>query len=466
MPSLIPGSARQMIQQQIPAQRPIPTPQVREQGQVPPQLVMTQNSIHAQTASIPTSTQAAQIPAQRQVNSPIRTEPDVSDTSIAEPDDKKLLGQWYLQPDITASAPAKSDSSVNNASEPAQTASSTTAHTSTVSPNDPPDSDPAAMQEKIFKMLKKGTPYSNFNHKNAEASCEGHRPASGGSANRVEDQGTAISSPPVENVIDSKEGIKVTGSNDSNDVISDKSRTVSTDRSVSEGGHSASEISPDIIGSINLANQLDLDKSEAMHNLNQLTMHLNYVIEKEFSVDPIQDTEVCVNVPVTSASVSVKSVPETEPGTLEKRVQETENINSRSKEKRPSLELKQSNQSEKEVLETENNNAGDYVQNRIGHSKNLPISSIPEAFAPDITGGKEKQNKDAAGTIKLKVKINPPKKTPGSGSPLKKIGLTWKKKLAARAEKDAELHLELNTNTQVYLHGKITEKNMYHIKIH
>ena len=406
----------------------------------------------------------------------------MSQPEITEPDDKKLLGQWYLQPDTPVRAAASqknnrttiSDNSSSYVSATAQVSLRTTVSDSSPSEaantvtNDsgiadsanstsrPVTPESAALQAKIFEMIKRGTPYSNFNDQNTETSSEtpvnavvsesgisyigayaakengslravntdsqGQRPPSQGSVHSIEVQATGSARPEADNDIDTKEGIKLIHTDegiavtDSDVVNGDRAGNDNVVGSVNDREQSIKEISPDMINSISLANQLDLDKNAAMNNLNQLTMHLNYTIDREYSVDTMLDTAIAV-----SASVPSANMPETASTSLP----------------------------EHSVSETEQSNSGSLGQDKNEPSKSIETFPTPRSNTAEITASKEK--KKSVGSNKLKVKFIQPKKASGSESPSKKIPMTWKKKMAARsmAEKEAESELGQINNEQV-----------------
>ena len=489
----------------------------------------TQNSIQIHTTQAITSTQSAPIPAaQSQLNSPIRMEPVGSE--ISEPDDKKVLSRWYLLPPTPARNDTETSSSQATVTVSAMQVISTTSVPSTnVSATQETASHPStnvsAMQEKIFDMIRKGTPYSNFNDKRASESSHD------------DTESTVAPNTQAEDDVDSKEGITL--------VHSDKE-----------------EISPDIIGSIDLGHQLDIDKSAAMGHLNLLTMHMKSVIDQEYSVDAYQDNEAeNTNVKNNSSDNTDKGIPNTNtknnssdnidkgipntntknnssdnidkgipntntrnnssdntdkgipntnaknnssdnidkgipntntknnssdntdkgipntntknnssdntdkgiPNTntknnssdnIDKGIPNTntKNNSSDNTDKRVTAGLEnESSPSEDTSQVTENSDSDKLLQYKIGNTQNFEASTSSLITAPKVTGSNEKQKKGASN--KLKVKFNPPKKASGSASPLKKLAMTWKKKMAARsiAEKEATPEPNQNKNIMVII---------------
>lgn len=269
---------------------------------------------------------------------------------ITEPDDKKLLGQWYAQPATsqpTSAVPEKSTKTVGSQSSATNTAinatvslRTTVAETSSTeagsteaniisSRNNTPDhprtveSNPGILQDKIFEMIRKGTPYSHFNDRNkppspllnsdestsvgtsyvgtsivnkddlqqvTEPVIQGHShtPPSQVNTNPLDSQRTAALEHQTDTDIDSKEGITLIHTEDNGSIIRTKDSTekrnnrTGTVMRENETEQTANDVTPESISSIDLANQLDIDKNVAMSHLN---MKFDFISDRVYTAN-------------------------------------------------------------------------------------------------------------------------------------------------------------------------------------
>ena len=235
---------------------------------------------------------------------------------ISEPDDKKLLGQWYAQPEspkpskLSSSATAQTAPvnvtvpttesdvrrtlSLSSENAPSEGMRTSPALTSLVQPPPDvipgllrPDSPTALVQNKIFEMVKQGKPFSVFNNV-SQAESEA----------AVTDSNTPLGLTYVGSYRVAGKTKQVDGHEQSNTVPVSEQSTVSRENVT------------DYLSSASLANQLDIDKTIAMQNLQMGTgsMDDNIYRENDDALDLSNAAPSSINAYIPSTSEIAKYI--------------------------------------------------------------------------------------------------------------------------------------------------------------
>ena len=462
-------------------------------------------------------------------------ETSIPPSPFEEPDDRKLLGQWYAQPATpkpdkrppsktsesvapVTSPPSKTSESVLPVisdvqqghqglnAEAVETVSSGAVNTTVRPPLlDPglerPESPTAVMQAKIFEMIKKGTPLSTFNDPSKATSDSAAvtrdvtipvglssiinqagtdtvtgldkerqtttSPPPLASVSRETDQEAVLQEQQLNSDNDTKEGIRLIHSDE--DITKTNKgglQRPATEQTVTETHCPTMPIShpADFVISQSLANQLEIDKNIALSTLDM------DIYSRSLSEERDKDCRTNASPAETSSykpdSVTAVSTPQPNHPNITK---ESENLHYPNKNpSNISLSVMES-QTQSKTTETvsmiipqtqpKTTEAVSMIipqtqpktteavptikpQTQPKTTEVLPVvisqsqPKTPEAVPVNVKGiGKPKTSfgrKDNSKKLKVKF-VQPFKKASGSESPSKKITMTWKKKMAAKA---------------------------------
>ena len=472
-------------------------------------------------------------------------ETSIPPSPFEEPDDRKLLGQWYAQPATpkpdkrppsktsesvapVTSPPSKTSESVLPVisdvqqghqglnAEAVETVSSVAVNTTVRPPLlDPglerPESPTAVMQAKIFELIKKGIPLSTFNDPSKATSDSAAvtrdvtipvglssiinqagtdtvtgldkerqtttSPPPLASVSRETDQEAALQEQQLNSDNDTKEGIRLIHSDE--DIITTNKgglQRPATEQTVTETQCPTMPIShpADFVISQSLANQLEIDKNIALSTLDMDIYSRSLSEERDkdcrTNASPAEtssykpDSVKAVSTPQPNQNITKESenlhfpnknpsnisssgmesqttetvsmmIPQTQPKTTEAVPTIKPQTQPNTTEVLPAV-ISQSQPKTTEAVPTIK------PQTQSNTTRALPAvisqtqPKTTEAIPVNVKGvGKPKTSfgrKDNSKKLKVKF-VQPFKKASGSESPSKKITMTWKKKMAAKA---------------------------------